>query len=302
MQALTARQALAITDDLIMSAVGGDHRLVDTNDAWLQTLGWTDADVIGSPVDKFVVQRDKGKLAVVVEELSDANDIGDVYLEMCGKLANVYVAWRLSHDGTNLYGVGRIVGKEALESRVQQVLDRHEKRTGDLERAALSATISETKAKKWKTWLTALILALSAVGGALAWTVEKMEKSVEQTHEIKARKEQVDGALQDLKGRADTTDKKFMRVGGVLIETQVQVADSTDYIIDKIEAAWPQRTDDVDEPKTVQRARTKVKAIKDKKMIDELFKFDEDAPDDPFAGIEHDPPACDDTGTGPEGN
>lgn len=299
MQALTARQALAITDDLIMSAVGGDHRLADVNSAWARGLGWTDADLIGNPIEKFVVQRDKGKLSAALDQLPDSDAVAEVCLEMCGKEGSVYVAWRLSRDDTGIYGVGRIVGKEALESRVGRILDVHEKRTDDLEKAALSASVAETKARTWRTWLAAFLLAASAVGGALAWVVDKMETNLQQTYEIKTRKAQVDGALEDLKGRADTTDKKFRRVGGVLIETQVQVADSTDYIIKKIEAAWPKKTDKVKVPPTVTRARDKVKAIKDKKMLDELFQFDEEAPDDPFAGIELEGLPDDETGAGP---
>jgi hypothetical protein len=297
-ESLTATRVAAITDDLIVSAVGDDHRLVDANKAWTTALGWKEEELLGACLARFITPRDRGRVMVALAQLEDDGDIMALRVEMVGATDLVNVSWRFCRQEANLYGVGRVVGEAALESRVQQVLERHEQRTSDFEEAAVSASLAETKARTWKTWLAAGVLAASAVGGALAWAVDKIENSVEQAHEMKQREKKVDTALESLEGRADTTDKKFQRVGGVLIETQVQVSDSTDYIVNKIDAVWPKRANDVKAPPTVRRARTKVKAIKDKREIDEFFKFDADAPDDPFAGIEIELPPSGDTGTG----
>lgn len=295
MESLTATQVAAITDDLIVSAVGDDHRLVDANDVWKTSLGWAKEDLLGSRLQKFVAPGDRGRAVEALRRLSGNGDVSELRLDMVGPSGLRAVSWRFCcHEG-NLYGVGKVGGSDALESRVEKVLERHEQKEDELEDAVATASMAEKRARTWKTWLAAAVLAVSAVGGALAWAIDKIESSVRQAHESEQREEKVDGEIKTLENRADKTDKKFQRVGGVLIETQVQVSDSIGYIVSMIEAVHPGATAGVDEPEAVDLARKKVEAIKEKELIDKLFEFDEAAPDDPFAGIENEP---EEAGTG----
>jgi PAS domain-containing protein len=281
---LTATQVAAITDDLIVSAVGQDHRLIDANGAWNSALGWKEEDLLGSDLKKFVAPGDRPRVDQALRNVN--GDVTELRLDMIGPSGMKTVAWRFCLHNGDLYGVGRVVCSDEIESRVNNLLERHERKADHFEVAAATASMSETKARTWKTWLTAGLLAASTSVGALAWAVNKIESGVVQAHQSTIRKAKVDGAIGVLEVRADESDQKFNRLGGVLIETQVQVSDSIGYIVSKIEAVHPRTTVSVREPPTVEKMRTKVEAIKKKKQIDKLFEFDEDSPSDPFAGLE----------------
>jgi len=284
----TATRVAAITDDLILSTAGNELRIIDANGAWTKALGWKEEEIVGFPLSKFVAPEDRSIVHGTIQSAGGNGDVKELSVAMVGAEGIVRVIWRFCRHETDVYGVGRLVENEAVESRVQQVLDKHEQRRSELEEAALSATVAEKKAGTWRTWLAAGAIAASVGGAALAWTVDKLEDNFERAHEVKERKNEVDGALTDLKGRADVTDEKFKRVGSVLIETQVQVADSVSYLVDKLDASSSTKARQIPEPPTVQRAREKVEAIKEKRNIDKLFAFDKDAPDDPFVDIEDD--------------
>jgi hypothetical protein len=289
-ESLTAARLAAISDDLILSAMGDDHRLVDVNPAWGAALGWKEGDLLGSRLGRFIGPKDRDQATAALTALGDGSTLTELRVDMLGDAGLVPVDWRFYRHEGQLYGVGRVLDGHAVESRVQHVLDRHEQKETDLEDESTEAKVALTKAQTWKTWLAAAVLVASSMVGALAWALAKIENSVRDAHQTEVRETKQDDELKALRQRADTDDKKFRAVGKALIRTEVQVSDSTEYVVDKIDAAHPRKAvASVREPPTVEAARTKVEAIKDAHRIDELFKFDEDAPDDPFAGIEEQP-------------
>ena len=286
MESLTAARLAAISDDLILSAVGDEHRLVDVNPAWTEQLGWTEGDLLGSRLSRYVTPEERPSVVGALAALGENSMLTELRISMLSHQGPVMVDWKFYRHAEQLYGVGRVLDDHAVESRVHQILDRHEQKEIQLED---EAAVTLKKAQTWKTWLGAAALVASSVGGALAWAFSKIEQSVRHSHQVELREAKQDEKLEKLEQRVDTGDKKFRAVGKALIRTEVQVSDSTEYIVDKIDAAHPRKAKATKEPESVEAARTKVEAIKNKSRIDELFQFDEEAPDDPFAGIEDKP-------------
>jgi len=119
-----------------------------------------------------------------------------------------------------------------------------------------------------------LIAAIS--GGLLAYvqaTRPTDPSAIEQSAQVEAVGAKVDRRVNELDRHIKNNDKKIERVVEVLLDQQVQISESADFIVGKIETAHP-RTRNMDVPASVKAGREKARAIKAKRVTTEYDPAD----------------------------
>lgn len=118
--------------------------------------------------------------------------------------------------------------------------------------------------KKWVLGPLATLLAGAA--GLLGYVQSNkpdptVAEGVEQARETEAMENAVSTPMVELERKQALTDTKIDRIVEIQLDQQVQLSETTDYIVDKIDHISP-RARSVQEPESVQEGRAKANAIK----------------------------------------
>jgi exonuclease VII large subunit len=137
----------------------------------------------------------------------------------------------------------------------------------------------------------ATIVTALAAGGVYLGTQGPTQEQVEEQAKSASQPvvDQVDRKTAEIEHRVGTAEKKIERLKDIALEQQVQIADSTAYIVSKIDAALPKSAKSVPEPDSVRKAKLKAEAIKRAQESDSKVLFDPRSTD-PFAGLDEVPP------------
>jgi len=148
---------------------------------------------------------------------------------------------------------------------------------------------SAERVKNQQLWnrVLGIGLTLITVGGGIGLSYFKAESESKGEAQSKEIVTSVESEIAEVESRVDLTEKKIERLGAIAIEQQVQIADSIEYIGDKIDAVHPSQKDavEVTDYPTVEAARKKSEQIKRRRGVEKLFTPQED-PTDPFAGLQ----------------
>ena len=153
---------------------------------------------------------------------------------------------------------------------------------------ALQLEEAELVAKRqglWNKLLAALVSLLTAVAAGGVYVGLRPQPVTEQ--EAKPVLEKVEAVNREtsaeIEARVSKAEAKIERLKDVALEQQVQLSESTDYIVRKIDAAHPRTADAVQVPPSVKQAKDKADAIKREREQRSEEMFPET---DPFAGID----------------
>lgn len=171
------------------------------------------------------------------------------------------------------------VQAQALQHLLQIQSQESEERTK--ERA------ERVKNYKLRNRLLGVGLTVFTVGGGILLSYFKTQSESQGQKQSSDIVRSVEAEMTEMERRVDTTEKKIERLGEIAIEQQVQLADSIEYIGDKIDAAHPRQADDVEPPPSVKRAKKKSESIKMRRGVEKLFNHEDD-PTNPFAGLQGD--------------
>lgn len=154
----------------------------------------------------------------------------------------------------------REVGRRAKEKRTEELLERM------LEEQAAADLRAEDRRKfliRFVLGPSGLIAALS--GAVLAYvqaTRPEQPTATEQVETVQKVGDKVEDRVEALDEHIKRNDRKIERTVEVLLDQQVQISESTDYIVGKIEAAHPKVRGDEDVPESVLEGRRKAAAIR----------------------------------------
>ena len=179
---------------------------------------------------------------------------------------------------------------DVVQSRVREQTDKTSVQNQALQHLLqVQSQESVERIKRQKLWNRILAVGISVItvgGGVLISYFQSSSKS-ENEKQSQDIVQSVQSEMSEMESRVDTTEKKIERLGEIAIEQQVQLADSIEYIGDKIDAAHPRQADDVEPPPSVQRAKKKSESIKLQRGVEKLFNHEDD-PTNPFAGLQGD--------------
>lgn len=133
--------------------------------------------------------------------------------------------------------------------------------------------------------LAALVTIVTAAAGGGVYLGTRQNQNPQDAADTVQMKEAVEAQGEGIEKRIELNEKKVERLKDVALEQQVQLSDSTEYIIQKIDAAHP-RSPDIETPEaeSVEKAKKKADAIKRAKEREKKELFEEDV--DPFAGLD----------------
>ena len=129
---------------------------------------------------------------------------------------------------------------------------------------------AEKRADERRKFLIRFILGpsglIAAISGAVlgytqATRTDEDPPGLEDTKRVRATTTKVEQRVNQLDTRLKINDLKVERVVDVLLDQQVQLSDSIDHVIEKIERAHPQ-TRSIQEPPSLTEGREKARAIK----------------------------------------
>lgn len=132
---------------------------------------------------------------------------------------------------------------------------------------------AEKRAEERRKFLIRFILGpsglVAAISGAVlgytqATRTDEDPPGLEDTKRVRATTTKVEQRVNELDTRLKINDLKVERVVDVLLDQQVQLSDSIDHVIEKIERAHPQ-TRSIQEPASLTEGREKARAIKQKR-------------------------------------
>jgi PAS domain S-box-containing protein len=99
-----------------------EARIIKVNPAWLQTLGWEEADVTGRPLLDFIVESDSDRAGAAIERLV----LGEPQSEQELSLATKHdgprrIAWNFVAESGSIFGFGRdITEQRSAEDALRQ--------------------------------------------------------------------------------------------------------------------------------------------------------------------------------------
>ena len=133
--------------------------------------------------------------------------------------------------------------------------------------------------------LAALVTIVTAAAGGGVYLGTRQNQNPQDAADTVQVKEAVEAQGEGIEKRIELNEKKVERLKDVALEQQVQLSDSTEYIIQKIDAAHP-RSPDIASPEaeSVEKAKKKAAAIKRSKERESKELFEENV--DPFAGLD----------------
>jgi len=132
---------------------------------------------------------------------------------------------------------------------------------------------------------TLVTVVTAAAGGGVYLGVRRHDQNPQDAADTVKMTKAVEEQGQGIEKRIELNEKKVERLKDVALEQQVQLSDSTEYIIQKIDAAHP-RSPDIASPEaeSVEKAKKKAAAIKRSKERESKELFEENV--DPFAGLD----------------
>jgi len=146
---------------------------------------------------------------------------------------------------------------------------------------------AEERAKRqglWNKILAALAVILTGVAGTVGVVATRAPTPEQKEQEAAPVIERVEQEGAQIEKRIKANEDKVERLKDLALEQQVQISDSSEYIVKKIDAAHPRTADDVERPKTMDAANTKADAIKKKRASEQREAIEAEV--DPFAGLE----------------
>ena len=303
----TASTVTKVADELICSA-DLDGYYTDVNPAFTRLLGWSEADLINRPYLDFVHPSDRRTTATSIARLRRSGKLMKIRNRVVAKDGRtVWIEWSAYFHEDTIYAIGHEVAENeeakleeivvrvfreqatAAEDRLERLQEKRESDQSARSMAERSATLANTRAQTFKIWIGALVSLAVLVGGAFTWAINRVEEGAHRAHELEARTQEVDEELGKLDERLSNSEAKNQRLGELVDETQIQVSESTSYIVKKLDAANPKLKDAVEEPRAVELARDKVELLKKDRRIEDLFKRDPEQPGNPFAGLDTEP-------------
>lgn len=147
-----------------------------------------------------------------------------------------------------------------------------------------SAEARNKRQQLWNRLLATLVTVLTATAGGGIYLGTRRPTEEEKAEEAAPVIREVERESKEVEKRVEKAEQKIERLKDVALEQQVQISDSTEYIVEKIDAAHPKTADSVEKPESLKRAKTKADAIKRKRAAEKKVLFEEDT--DPFAGID----------------
>jgi len=177
---------------------------------------------------------------------------------------------------------------DVVQSRVREQTDKTSVQNQALQHLLnVQSQESVERIKRQKLWNRILAIGISVltVGGGVLISYFQSSSKLESEKQSQDIVQSVQSEISEMESRVDTTEKKIGRLGEIAIEQQVQLADSIEYIGDKIDAAHPRQAGDVQPPPSVRRAKEKSESIKLQRGVEKLFNHEDD-PTNPFAGLQ----------------
>lgn len=114
---------------------------------------------------------------------------------------------------------------------------------------------------------------IAALTGAMVAYVQANQPPeptpAEQVEKVEQVGSKVETRVTELDQHLKRNDKKIERTVDILLDQQVQISDSTDYIVNKIDAAHPRAANKTEEPASFAAGRKKAKAIKRAREVEE---------------------------------
>lgn len=294
----TGNQLLAVADDLICSA-DLEGYFTDVNPAFSRALGWSEEELLRRPYLDLVHPDDREPMRAAIRRLRETGKLVDFRSRFRAKDKHfTWIEWRAALHDETIYAVGRprpedgstdlesmvtrVVRQQAAEEERQRrewIEDRDKEREqlkGEVSDSERRASIGQTKAKTLQVWIAALVAMVTTIGTGAAWAIRRIEENALAGKELEERREDIDHDLADLKARIEKNERRVSQIQRVVVETQIQVSDSTTYISKKIDAALPRAADKVDVPPSVRAAAVKVDEIKRDETAADLFRSDPD--------------------------
>jgi hypothetical protein len=143
---------------------------------------------------------------------------------------------------------------------------------------------SKERAKRQKVWtgiLTSVATLLTAVVGSVAYMMASPKTQAEKAEAAAPLIQAIEEKTSEVEQRVSLTEAKVERLKDVVLDQQVQISDSTEYLGNLIKTTMPESAD-VPRPKSLDDAARKASAIKAARERERQPMFDPD----PFSGIQ----------------